>query len=67
MTTITVSPKLQVVILRNQCRSLNIQPGQKLGARVQGDHIDRSLNNPHSLRGFLSGIDTRVERENERA
>ena len=68
MTTITVSPKFQVVIPRNPCRLLNIQPGQKLRARVQGDHIELIAEHPTlAARGFLSGIDTRVEREKDRA
>jgi hypothetical protein len=68
MTTITVSPKFQVVIQRDLCRLLNIQPGQKLRARVQGGHIERiPEQSTPAARGFLSGIDIRVERENDRA
>ena len=37
MNTVTVSSKFQVVIPRDLRRLLNIQPGQKLKARVQDD------------------------------
>lgn len=67
METVTVSPKFQVVIPRNLRRLLNIQPGQKLKARVRGDHIELIPEQPISAaRGFLAGIDTRVEREDDR-
>jgi len=67
MKTITVSPKFQVVIPRDLRRLLNIQAGQKLKARVKGDHIELIPEKPISAaRGFLSGIDTRVEREGDR-
>ncbi len=68
MTTITVSPKFQVVIPRDLRRTLNIQPGQKLRARIQGDRIELIPEQPiTAARGFLQGIDTRVEREADRA
>ncbi len=67
MTTITVSPKYQVVIPRDLRRLLNIQPGQKLRARIQGDHIVLIPEQPiTAARGFLPGIDTDVEREDDR-
>lgn len=67
MTTITVSPKFQVVIPRDIRRTLNIQPGQKLRARIQGDRIELIPEQPiTAARGFLQGIDTRVEREADR-
>ena len=68
MTTITVSPKFQVVIPRDLRRTLNIQPGQKLRARIQGDRIELIPEQPiTAARGFLQGIDTRVEREADRS
>ena len=68
MTTITVSPKFQVVIPRDLRRQLNIQPGQKLRARIQGDHIELIPEQPiTAARGFLAGIDTTIEREDDRA
>lgn len=67
METVTVSPKFQVVIPRNLRRLLNIQPGQKLKARIQDDHIELIPEQPMTAaRGFLAGIDTAVEREDDR-
>jgi len=68
MTTIAVSPEFQAVISRNPCCLLNVRPGQKLGARVRGGYIESIAEQPTlAARAFLSGIDTRVERENDRA
>jgi AbrB family looped-hinge helix DNA binding protein len=53
METVTVSPKFQVVIPKNLRRQLNIQIGQKLKARVCGEHIE-------------PGLDSTVEREDDR-
>lgn len=67
MKTVTVSPKFQVVIPRDLRRLLNIQVGQKLKARVQGDHIELVPELPlTAARGFLPGLDTDVEREDDR-
>lgn len=67
MKSVTVSPKFQVVIPRDLRRQLNIQVGQKLKARVQGDHIELVPERPlTSARGFLPGLDTKVEREDDR-
>lgn len=67
MEVVTVSPKFQVVIPKEVRRFLNIQVGQKLKARVQGEHIELYPEQPISAaRGFLSGLDTAVEREADR-
>lgn len=67
MNTVTVSPKFQVVIPRDLRRLLNIQPGQKLRARVQDDRIELIPELPMTAaRGFLDGIETLVEREDDR-
>ncbi len=67
MQIVTVSPKFQVVIPKEVRRQLNIQVGQKLKARVQGEHIELFPEQPLSAaRGFLPGLDTTVEREPDR-
>lgn len=67
MNRVTVSPKYQVVIPRDLRRLLNIQPGQKLKARIQDDRIELIPEQPMTAaRGFLAGIDTQVEREGDR-
>lgn len=67
MDIVTVSPKFQVVIPKELRQSLNIQAGQKLRARIQGEHIELIPEQPMSAaRGFLAGIETEVNRENDR-
>ncbi|MDP2795734.1 MAG: AbrB/MazE/SpoVT family DNA-binding domain-containing protein [Sulfurisoma sp.] len=68
MTTVTVSPKFQVVIPRDLRRLLGIQVGQKLKARIRDDHIELVPELPlTAARGFLPGLDTEVGREDDRA
>lgn len=67
MDIVTVSPKFQVVIPKDVRQLLNIQVGQKLRARVQGEHIELVPEQPMTAaRGFLHGIDTSVDREEDR-
>ena len=68
MKTVTVSPRYRIVTPRDLCRLLNIRVGQKLKVRIQGDHIELVPVLPlTAARGFLSGLDTEVTRENDRA
>ncbi len=67
MELVTVSPKFQVVIPKDLRRQLNIKVGQKLKARIRGEHIELVPEQPVSAaRGFLQGIDSTVEREDDR-
>ena len=67
MQTVSVSPKYQVVIPRELRVALGIRPGQKLQALRYGDRLElipqRSI---AGARGFLRGINTHVEREDDR-
>lgn len=64
MKTVTVSSRYQIVIPRDLRRLLNIQVGQKLKARICGDHIELVPVLPlTAARGFLPGLDTEVTRE----
>lgn len=67
MDTVTVSPKFQVVIPRAIREKLGIEVGQKVQAIALGDRVElipiRSLK---SMRGFLKGIDTRIDRDADR-
>lgn len=66
MNTVTVSSRFQVVIPRDLRRLLNIVPGQKLKARIQGDRIVLIPVQPiTAARGFLAGIDTQIGREGD--
>ena len=67
METVTVSPKFQVVIPAAVRKSLAVTPGQKLQVIVYQDRIELIPLKPMSaMRGFLAGIDTRIEREEDR-
>ena len=67
MNTVTVSPKFQVVIPQMIRKSLGLQPGQKVQAILYENRIELIPIQPmQSMRGFLKGIDTSVEREADR-
>ncbi len=67
MNTVTVSPKFQVVIPQMIRKSLGLQPGQKIQAILYENRIELIPIQPmQSMRGFLKGIDTSIEREADR-
>jgi AbrB family looped-hinge helix DNA binding protein len=67
MVTVTVSPKFQVVIPSAIRDSLGIRPGQKVQVIRYGDRIELIPLRPvQETRGFLKGINTTVEREQDR-
>jgi AbrB family looped-hinge helix DNA binding protein len=67
MATVTISPKFQVVIPKEIREKLGLEPGQKVEAIVYDDRIELIPVRPiRQMRGFLKGIDTRVEREADR-
>jgi len=68
LSTVTISPKFQVVIPKAVRDRLGLTAGQKLEAIVYEDHIELIPVRPlGEMRGFLEGIDTAVEREVDRA
>jgi len=67
MTTVTVSPKYQIVIPKRIRELFAIEPGQKVEAIAYGDRIELIPVRPaRSLRGFVRGIDTSVDRDPDR-
>ena len=67
MHTVTVSPKFQVVIPQAIRKSLGLQPGQKVQAILYDNRIELIPIQPMtSMRGFIAGIDTTIEREADR-
>lgn len=67
METVTVSPKLQVVIPRRVRESLGIRPGQKIQALIYEDRMEFiPLHRMKEMRGFVNAIDTTVERDKDR-
>jgi AbrB family looped-hinge helix DNA binding protein len=66
MTTVTVSPKYQVVIPRAVREVMQIQPGQKMRVIQYGDHIMLIPVRPiREARGSLEGLELDVQREKE--
>lgn len=67
MQAVTVSPKFQVVIPRLVRESLKLRPGQKLQVVEYEGRIELIPERDIAeLRGFLKGISTKVEREDDR-
>lgn len=67
MNVVTISPKYQVVIPRSVRERLQLEPGQKVQAIVYGDRVELiPLRTARSLRGFVRGIDTSVDRDADR-
>jgi AbrB family looped-hinge helix DNA binding protein len=67
MTNVTISPKFQVVIPKEIRERLGLRPGQKVRAMAYENRIVLVPVGPiERMRGFLNGIDTRVERESDR-
>jgi len=67
MSTVTVSPKYQIVIPRDIRESLRLQPGEKLQIFQYEGRIELvPVREMRQMRGFLKGIDTTIEREDDR-
>ena len=67
MKTVTVSSKLQVVIPREVRESMDIQPGARVQVLQYENRIELiPIKEPKALRGFIKGIDTEVQREEDR-
>ena len=67
MAAVTISPKYQVVIPKEIRERLQLSPGQKVEAVAYEGRIELIPVKPvKKMRGFLKGIDTRVERESDR-
>ena len=65
-TTVTVSSKYQVVIPAEIRKSCNIKPGDRFSFFALNGSIKLIRVRPlEEMRGFLKGIDTNVERDEE--
>ncbi len=67
MKTVTISPKHQIVIPLAIRQSLGIRPGQKMLVLQAEGRIELiPVVKAKKLRGFLKGIDTSVQRDEDR-
>ena len=67
MEAVTISPKFQIVIPRTVRETLKLKPGLKVQVLVYGNRIELiPLKEISQMRGFLEGINTKVEREPDR-
>ena len=67
MPTVKISPKFQVVIPKEVRESLGIRAGQRVQVVAYDDRVEFIPLRPmRQMRGFLKGIDTTVERDEDR-
>ncbi len=67
MTSVTVSPKYQVVIPKSVRESMGIVSGQKIQILTYQNRIELIPIQPmKKMRGFLKGINTGVKRDKDR-
>jgi AbrB family looped-hinge helix DNA binding protein len=67
MTEVKISPKYQVLIPKAIREELELKPGQTVQVIAHGDRIHIiPVRNMRKMRGFLSGIDTTVKRDQDR-
>ena len=67
MKPLTISPKYQLVIPKAIRELLGLKPGQKVQAIAYNNRIELIPVRPiRRLRGFVRGIDTTVERKDDR-
>jgi len=66
MDAVTISPKYQVVIPRAIREKWNVKPGQKVRFIVYGNRLEIvPVREIKSARGFLKGMSSNIEREEE--
>lgn len=67
MTAVTVSPKFQIVIPKEVREAMGIVSGQKVQIMSYQGRIEVIPLKPMSeMRGFLKGIDTAVDKDDDR-
>ena len=67
MSVVTVSPKFQVVIPREIRETLGIEVGQKIQVIALENRVELvPVRSAKSMRGFLKGMNTRLERNADR-
>ena len=66
MDTVTISSKYQIVIPRAIREKWNVKPGQKVRLIMIGNRLEVvPVRDMQSARGFLEGMSSEIEREDE--
>jgi len=67
MESVKISPKYQIVLPRKVRKSLQLKPGQKVQVIEYGNRIELIPERKISeMRGFLKGMNTHLDREEDR-
>ena len=67
MEVVKVSPKYQIVIPKRVRESMQLRPGQKIHVLLYKDRVELIPEKKISeMKGFLKGINTRIDREPDR-
>ena len=67
MNTVKVSPKYQIVILKEVREALDLRPGQEVAVLRYRERIELISTRPiKEMRSLLGGIDSTIEREPNR-
>jgi len=67
MSAATISPRYQVMIPRDVRKSMKLRPGQRVEViEDEGVNILVPVGDIRKLRGFLKGMDTTIERDEDR-
>jgi AbrB family looped-hinge helix DNA binding protein len=67
MSTVTISPKYQVVIPKEIRQKLKLSPGQKVQTIAYDDRIELIPVVPiRKMKGYLKGINTDIPRDTDR-
>ena len=64
---VTVSPKYQIVIPQEVRHAMQIEPGEKIQMFVYNNRIELvPIKDIKKMKGFLKGMDTNIERDEDR-
>jgi AbrB family looped-hinge helix DNA binding protein len=67
METVTISPKYQIVIPKSIRDNLDLHPGEKIQVLVYSGRIEYiPVKSTANLKGFLKGMNTRLDRDGDR-
>ena len=67
MQTVTISPKFQIVVPKEIRDAMHLKPGEKLQVFLYQNRLEFvPVKDIKKMRGFLKGINTEIERDQDR-